>query len=105
MAQKQSFAQFLSDTRLMTEGCNAHLDEVKAVGVTESMVAKLEEKNKVLEDLDTQQEKLKADLKTCTAKLSAELAEQEKLYNEMRRRVKVGITPEQWREFGITVSR
>lgn len=105
MAQKQSFAQFLSDIRLMTEGCNAHLDEVKAVGVTESMVAKLEEKNKILADLDTQQEKLKADLKTCTAKLSAELAEQEKLYNEMRRRVKVGITPEQWREFGITASR
>ena len=105
MAVKKSFAQFLSDTRLMTEGCNAHLDEVKAVGITESMVAKLEEKSKALAELDTQQEKLKADLKSLTAKLTTELTAQEKLLNEMRRRVKVGIAQEQWREFGITARR
>ena len=105
MGVKKTFAQFLSDTRLMTEGCNAHLDEVKAVGITESMIVKLEEKNKLLADLDTQQEKLKADLKSVTSKLTSELSAQEKLLNEARRRVKVGIATEQWREFGITASR
>lgn len=105
MQTKKNFAQLLNDARLMADACKAHCDEVKAVGVSESFVAKVEAHISSLSAQDTVQEKLKADLKTATAKLSAELTELDKELNEMRRRVKIGIAPEQWREFGITASR
>ncbi|MTE24982.1 membrane-binding protein, partial [Microbacterium sp. ZXX196] len=51
--------------------------------------------------LNSEQEKLKADLKTKTQALDAKLNELQKLYAQLKKRIKIDIEQSQWKEFGI----
>lgn len=59
----------------------------------------------VTEKCASEQEKLKADLKTKTAEMDAELSAMKKLYAEAKKRVKLDIAQSQWCEYGIDDKR
>ena len=102
----KNFAQSLSDARLMADAVKAHIDELKAsTGMAEDTGEKLEALIKSMSDLDTAQEKLKAELKSTTSSLNSRLAELSQVMTSSRQRVKLALPKEQWKEFGITASR
>ena len=63
----ETFAQKLSDARLMVSGIRAHTEELAKVSLGEEQAVQIEEMVNGIRELDSKQEKLKADLKSCTA--------------------------------------
>lgn len=99
------FAQSLTDARLMSDAVREHIDELKAVGMAENTSDKIDTLVKVMGALDTAQEKLKSELKKTTAELNAKSAELNNLMTDCRRRVKLAIKKDGWKEFGILATR
>lgn len=98
----RSFAQILSDAELMADATKAHEAELKAVGLPEGAADEVKKIVDALNTLNKQQEKLKADLKSTTTEMTRNQAELEKKVADMRKRIKLAIAQEQWREFGIS---
>lgn len=101
----QSFSNRLSAARLMAAALKAHSAEVASVGVTEDAAQKIEDAIKTLADLDIQQEKLKAELKTCTAKMADTSKQMATLMQDAQKRVKIAVPSSLWKEFGITAKK
>lgn len=101
----RSFAQKLSDARLMAAGIRAHIEDLKSVSLGEEQAATIEAAVSALGELDNKQEKLKADLKTCTAELEAKSKSLGDAVLDAKKRVKLTISQSGWQEFGITDKR
>ena len=99
------FAQSLSDARLMADAVRVHIDELKAVGMEENTADSLDAIVKVMGALDTAQEKLKSELKKTTAELNAKSVELNAIMTDCKRRVKLAIKKDGWKEFGISATR
>ena len=98
----KSFAQKLSDARLMTAGIRSHKDELAGVTLGEEQAAAIETLLNKISELDTQQEKLKAELKTCTVELDKQTKELDDALKDAKKRVKLTIPQSMWQEFGIS---
>ena len=98
----KTFVQKLSDARLMVAGIRAHKDELAGVTLGEEQAAAMEEQFNKLRELDTQQEKLKAELKTCTAELDKLSKELDDALKDSKKRVKLTIPPSLWQELGMS---
>lgn len=101
----KSFSDKLSAARLMAAGLKAHAQEVAAVGVKKDVAQKLEAAVKTLSDLDTKQEKLKAELKACTAKMTEAAKQMAALSQDAQKRVKIAVPSSLWKEFGISAKK
>lgn len=101
----RTFAQKLSDARLMAAGIRAHGDDLKGVSLGEEQAAAIEAAVAALADLDTKQEKLKAELKTCTADLTAKSKALSDAVADAKKRVKLAIPSAGWQEFGISAKK
>ena len=98
----KTFAQRLSDARLMVAGIRSHKDELAGVNLGEEQAAAMEVQFNKLRELDTQQEKLKAELKTCTAELDKQAKELDDVLKDAKKRVKLTLPQSLWQEFGIS---
>ncbi|MBD5436499.1 MAG: hypothetical protein HDR36_08370 [Treponema sp.] len=101
----KSFAQKLSDARLMAAGIRAHLEDLKGVSLGEEQASAIDAAVAALGELDNKQEKLKAELKTCTAELEAKIKSLGDTVLDAKKRVKLSISQSGWQEFGITDKR
>ena len=99
------FAQKLSDARLLSDAVKAHEAELLKVGLEEKTAESLKECVDELSRLDTEQEKLKAELKVTTAKMADVLKVLDGVMTDSRKRVKLAFKSEQWKEFGIAATR
>ena len=97
----ETFAQKLSDARLMVSGIRAHTEELAKVRLGEEQAVQMEEMVNGIRELDSKQEKLKADLKSCTAELTEKTKLLSKEVLDAKRRVKLTIPQSGWKEFGI----
>ena len=98
----KSFAQKLSDARLMVAGIRAHKEELAGVSLGEEQAAAMEAKLNTMMDLDTKQEKLKAELKTLTVELEKQTKELDDALKDSKKRIKLTIPQSLWQEFGIS---
>ncbi len=98
----KTFAQRLSDARLMVAGIRSHKDELAGVSLGEEQAAAMETQLNRIRELDTQQEKLKAELKTCTAELDKLSKELDDTLKDSKKRVKLTIPQSLWQEFGMS---
>ncbi len=99
MARK-TYAENIKLLQVMVDGLNGNKDNLPK-GLDEAFITNLSSSLAKTITYNSEQEKLKADLKTKTAHLEAELAKALKFYSEAKKRVKLDIPREQWREFGI----
>ena len=99
------FAQALTNARLMSDAIKAHEADLLKVGLEEKTAESLKECVDELSRLDTEQEKLKADLKVTTAKMTDVLKELDRVMIDCKKRVKLAFKSEQWKEFGIAATR
>ena len=100
-----TFAQSLTDARLMADAGKANEEKLLANGMPKDTVEVLESAIADLSKLDTEQEKLKAELKAKTASLEARSADLAQVMTATRQRVKLVFDKEQWKEFGIQAKR
>lgn len=100
-----TFAQSLSDARLMADAVKAHEEELLKNGMPSDTVEVLTNCINDLSAMDTQQEKLKADLKSLTSRLNSKSAELSQVMTSAKQRVKLVFDKEQWKEFGISATR
>lgn len=101
---KKSYPESISQARVMIDGLTTNAAALPA-GISEEFVANLKANRDNAVRLNSEQEKLKADLKSKTSELDAELAAMNKLYAEAKKRVKLDIPQEQWKEYGIADKR
>lgn len=99
--RKSSYAERINSAKLLGEGVRKHLAELKKVGIAEPFVTELENLKKSVEDLNVEQERLKAELKDKSANLHKEIRKMNSLVSKGRKLVKIEIIPSQWKEFGI----
>lgn len=97
----KTFAQKLSDARLMSAGIRSHAEELKSVSLGEERATEIDSILATLQELDTKQEKLKAELKSCTAEISEKEKSLDSAIQDSKKRIKITIPQPQWREFGI----
>lgn len=101
---KKSHPENISQTKVMIDGLTGNMSKLPA-GLNEGFVTGLGNSLTKAISLNSEQEKLKADLKTKTAELDAQVAAIMKLYGEAKKRVKMDFPQEQWKEFGINDKR
>lgn len=100
-----TFAEKISGARLMEAGIRRNLSALASVGLGEADADNINQLAQDISDLDTQQEKLKSDLKLCTAQLKEKTAAIDKAVAHCKKRVKIAVAPEGWTEFGITAKK
>ena len=100
-----TFSQFVSDLRTMASGIATRLSDLTGVSVTAADKADLEAFADVLDTLNSEQEELKAQLKTKTEELNAKTKEAKAKYSNLNKRIKIGTPQEHWKAFGITAKR
>ena len=101
---KESYAETVSKAQVMLSGLKAH-DELSRRGIDANFIANLEVKINSAIQLNNEQEKLKADLKSKTTELDGELSAMVASVAEAQKVVKMDIPKDQWKEFGVLVKR
>ena len=96
-----SHDKLITNLNLMSEAIPEHLEILRTIGMTEESAAKLKEFKTNLEKIDSEQEKLKTDLKLKTEELNKTKKEALELYSEYRKLVKIKIDQKSWKAFGI----
>ena len=101
---KRSYAEVVSKGQVMLSGLKAH-NELARRGIDAAFIANLETRVNSSIELNNEQEKLKADLKSKTAQLDSEISSMNALVAEAQKVVKMDIPKDQWKEFGVLVKR
>lgn len=105
MRGKTSLAETLSSVQVMIGALTTHVEALKKRGVDESAIAELEQLRARIEQINSEQERLKAELKLKTEALYQGVAELEKKYAQVKKIVKMDFPPAQWIEFGVKDKR
>ena len=100
-----SFSQSLTDARLMSDAITAHSTELATVGLPDDTAANLTALIADMNTLNTKQEKLKAEQKACTAELNGKAKKLADIMADCKKRVKLAIKQDLWKEFGISATR
>ena len=100
----QSYSKKMSDAQVMLSGLKAH-DELARRGIDAAFIGNLETKINSSIELNNEQERLKADLKSKTAALDSEVSAMMALVAEAQKMVKTDIPKDQWKEFGIQAKK
>ncbi|MDO5104646.1 membrane-binding protein [Capnocytophaga sp.] len=98
-----TYSKQITSVKLMVDGLRNHAGEVTKID--NEFINKLEALRTEVETLNSEQEKLKADLKAKTKALDDKMKELIESHSFARTRVKVDIPQENWKEFGISASR
>ena len=101
----KSFAERVSAARLTIAGIQAHAEELKGIGLDCERATKMEAILSEILEMDTNQERLKAELKTCTANIEEKTKQLDALMQDVKKRVKIVIPQTGWAEFGIADKR
>ncbi len=101
----RSLQTVLQELNLMAEGIPDHLEKLSSVGISLEVADELKQLKAKLEKLDSEQEKLKADLKLKTELLEQSKKEAIDRYSELRKLVKIKVDQVSWKAFGIEDKR
>ncbi len=96
-----SFNELLTNLNLMGEAIPDYVEILSTVGMTAEAGTKLKEFKAELEKLDSEQEKLKTELKLKTEALEKKKDEAVKVYAEYKKLIKIKVDKGSWKAFGI----
>ena len=99
--RKGSYADEVNSARLMANGLRNNQTQLAKRGIDEAFLADFVHLQTQAQDLDSEQETLKARLKSKTAELEGVLTQLAAKYAEAKKLVKMDIAREGWKEFGI----
>jgi len=96
-----SYAEKINETKVMLAGLNAQAERVAKRGISAEFITRLQTVNDEAKTMDNNQEAQKARLKEITKSLEEKMKEQDVLYREAKKAVKLEMPKESWKEFGI----
>ncbi|MCB8920518.1 MAG: membrane-binding protein [Ardenticatenaceae bacterium] len=99
------FSQSVSNFRTMASGITTRLDSLTGVGITAVDATAMEKFADELDALNSEQEDIKAQLKTKTEELNAKMKEARAKNANLAKRIKLATPQEHWAAFGITAKR
>lgn len=97
----RTFSERLYGAKLITSGAKNDLESLAQIGVSNEDLSEIEEQIQHVETLNSKQEKLKAQLKTCTAELTKEDKKLSEMTGALKKRIKLVIPQVRWKAFGI----
>ncbi|KGN78148.1 membrane-binding protein [Porphyromonadaceae bacterium COT-184 OH4590] len=97
---KKSYSEQISQSKLLVEAMKNNASSLPSK-LTGDFIEKMNSKLQEAIETNTVQERLKADLKTQTAKLDELTKEINKAYAEAKKRIKLDFPQERWKEFGF----
>ncbi len=102
-----SLADLIQELRLRANGIANNLDDLGNIGLQQADVETGQAHIEALERLDSEQEALKAQLKTKTAELNEAKKVARKWRSRVTKQIKLALedNQERWVEFGITASQ
>lgn len=100
-----SYSKQIDQAQVMVSGLQLYAADVAKRGIDAAFTTKLEAAAAKAVELNNQQEKLKADLKTKTTELDALLLELEQMVAESKKVVKISVPQSNWTAFGMNSSR
>ena len=98
---RQSFAEKMNNAKLMLVAVKQNSERLGRRGLDEAFVTNFEQVYSNTQTLDSDQEKLKAELKTKTEALQTKVSDLEALYSEAKKILKIEMEKSLWIEFGI----
>ena len=99
MATK-TYSEKVVSAKVMLDALKNNRENLPA-GVTEEKINDLENLKLLTEKLNSEQEKVKAQLKQKTEELDDSLKKLSDIYSEMKKRVKIDVPKLLWKEYGI----
>lgn len=103
--KKNGFAEKINFAEVMASGFTKNLAELSRRGVDEVFIERLRTLKSSAEDINNDQEALKAQLKTKTVELDRTMADLGSVLKEGKAIVKLQMDQSKWREFGIEDKR
>lgn len=102
---RQMFSQSVSDFRTTASGITNRLASLSNIGITAADATALTTYADELDVLNSQQEELKAQLKTKTEELYNKMAEAKAKHSGLIKRIKIATPQTDWAAFGISAKR
>src|SRR5450759_650865 len=102
---KNSYAEKINATKLMLNGLGEHQSTLSKRGIDQAFITEYSTLQQQAQNLDNEQESLKAKLKQKTDELDKAIEQMEKKYSEAKKLVKMDIPATAWKAFGIADSR
>ena len=103
MATK-TYSQKITNAKVLIDGLKKIKSNLPA-GITNDTIGNLENLREKIETLNSENEGLKAESKKKTEDINSKLKELDKLYSQMKKRVKLDIEQSLWGKFGIEDKR
>jgi hypothetical protein len=103
--KSQSYAKQVSDAQVMATGLKSNIGKLQKRGTSEEFIASLDGWLNSTIARNSEQEKLKADLKSATAALHNSQQQLDLIMKEATTVVKLETPQTQWKEYGITDKR
>ena len=104
MSEKRSYAEIISQVRMLIEAMRVNVSSLPQP-LNDVFINELESLVEDAERVNVKQEKLKADLKTETAKIDSIRKEIDIRYSDAKKRIKLDFPKERWLEFGFSDKR
>lgn len=101
----QSYANKMAEIKVMISGLLCNAERLAKRGVAAEFIADFNARFQKVQELNSEQEALKAKLKMKTSEFETELAGLEAKASEARKIVKIEMEQESWRAFGIDAPR
>jgi hypothetical protein len=100
-----SFSQLVSDFRTTAGGITTRLADLTGSGVLAADATTLDTFADELDQLNNEQEELKAQLKRKTKALNDKMKEAKTKHSNVCKRIKLSTPKEDWKAFGITAKQ
>jgi vancomycin resistance protein YoaR len=101
----KTFAETMNSAQLMMTALKTNLETLKKRGMTQEFIDAFEASVSGINAKNSEQERLKADLKSATAAIDTLLKQLDTQMKEAVKVVKLDIPPAQWKEFGILAKK
>lgn len=98
------YSERIIKVQIMIDGLKEHQDNLPT-GVKSSVATELKILKDKVEQINSEQERMKAELKKKTEEYNAEKMKMDKLYSDTKKRIKLDIEKSLWRKFGIEDKR
>lgn len=98
---KQGFSDLMHQCEVMVSGIKRNREKLTASGIDQARIDEFDSLYNGSKEKNNEQEKMKADLKAKTADLSNDIKNLRKLFANMKKRIKLEVEKERWKEYGI----
>jgi hypothetical protein len=98
---KNAYADNINDAKLMLSGLKKNSDRMSKRGIDEEFLSSYQTNFGESQELDNEQESMKAKLKEITEKLDKKMIELNKQTSQSKKLVKIEMEQSKWKEFGI----